>query len=160
MRFHVSCFQWPVFQDSRHLKPPWCFPLLYSHILSQVGNIRKLFVAIWCLRARRMFATRERSCWMSWSAVRKRWLWQVLPKGALEALMRLATVELKRGLYDDAVKHFEPRLKVPQNKWARHLKTEKHRKGVEGEALMEKSRWGYGGSKGGQNWVAKTSTTS
>ena len=32
-------------------------------------------------------------------------------KGALEALMRLATVELKRGLYDDAVNHFEPRLK-------------------------------------------------
>eukprot|EP00434_Breviolum_minutum_P037420 symbB.v1.2.033177.t1/scaffold4024.1/size46069/1 len=32
-------------------------------------------------------------------------------KGALEALMRLATVELKRGLYDDAVKHFEPRMK-------------------------------------------------
>ena len=54
-------------------------------------------------------------------------------KGALEALMRLATVELKRGLYDDAVKHFEPRMKVPQNKWARHLKTEKHRKGVEGK---------------------------
>lgn len=56
-------------------------------------------------------------------------------KGALEALMRLATVELKRGLYDDAVNHFEPRLKVPQNKWARHLKTEKHRKGVEGHGM-------------------------
>ena len=46
------------------------------------------------------------------------------------------------------------------NRQDRHIKTEKHRKGVEGEAVMEKSRWGYGGSKGGQNWVAKTSTTS
>ena len=28
--------------------------------------------------------------------------------------------------------------KVKKNKWARHVKTEKHRKGVEGEAVMDK----------------------
>eukprot|EP00438_Fugacium_kawagutii_P004506 Skav200105 [mRNA] locus=scaffold694:673231:677066:- [translate_table: standard] len=28
-------------------------------------------------------------------------------RGALDAMMRLATVELKRGLYDDAVRHYD-----------------------------------------------------
>ena len=38
--------------------------------------------------------------------------------------------------------------KVKKNKWARHVKREKHRKGVDGGRRWWKSWWGYGGDKG------------
>ena len=38
--------------------------------------------------------------------------------------------------------------KVKKETWARHVKTEKHRKGVEGGGSDGKVFWGYGGGKG------------